>query len=66
MGFIAISERTHFDLGKVIFIFPKTFLHILGEQGKFWKNLVWNLTLVLLGPRALQKKILNEFKSYLL
>ena len=34
MGFIATSERTHFGLGKLIFIFPESFLHVLGEQGK--------------------------------
>ena len=30
MGFIAISESTHFGVSKTIFTFPKNFLQILG------------------------------------
>ena len=30
MGFIAISESTHFGLSKTIFTFPKIFSQVLG------------------------------------
>ena len=34
MGFIAISESTHFGLSKTSFTFPKNFLQVLRQRGK--------------------------------
>ena len=67
MGFIAISESTHFCLSKIIFTFPPNFFTSLGIARQNMEKLSSDSSLGPIRVQTLANIFLkNESKSYLL